>query len=330
MGAFLYLSKKILTMKFLFLYLFVVYASGSYAQLVHLPLDENDGSNIQVNGATPAPNRFGTANTAYHFDGLDDKIILGNTLSINNQISIAFWIKPEAYNRAIISFTGDDYPYDGRINGITIDQQGHIVFEDESNDWGFVFSATPIELNNWAHVCITSTLLSFNNGDVFESKIYLNGILSAEYSNASPSNPVFDGQPFFDSGLPGHLILGGGLFSEWTNSVKPAFQGSIDDLKIYDTILSVQEVNQLLPNKSYVKDVAIYPNPASSFVTVGCGNEAKTTIEIVDLLGQRIYLKEHYGNAVLDVKNFTSGTYFIRIFNKSDSIPIIKKLLIRS
>ena len=63
----------------------------------------NDGT---VYGATLTEDRFGNLNNAYSFDGNDDKVVLFESYSRQNQESFGLWAKvddPAAYSGRIMS-----------------------------------------------------------------------------------------------------------------------------------------------------------------------------------------------------------------------------------
>jgi hypothetical protein len=57
--------------------------------------ESGNGNNGTVNGATLTTDRFGIANKAYSFDGVDDIISLQNSsnFNFNNGKAISFWVK---------------------------------------------------------------------------------------------------------------------------------------------------------------------------------------------------------------------------------------------
>jgi hypothetical protein len=77
--------------------------------------------------------------------------------------------------------------------------------------------------------------------------------------------------------------------------------------------------------------IAIFPNPAESFVNISVENEIIGNVIITDLLGKVIH--EHKSNSssiTLDLKSIHSdGTYFLNIFNDSSKLIGVKKLIIK-
>ncbi|MCE6992724.1 LamG-like jellyroll fold domain-containing protein [Dyadobacter sp. CY323] len=79
--------------------------------------DANDfsvlGNHGEVHGARLAPDRFGNANSAYDFDGLDDNIEISPADLQMNAFTYSMWVKPEStpfYNQGLFLFSiGSDY-----------------------------------------------------------------------------------------------------------------------------------------------------------------------------------------------------------------------------
>ena len=141
-------------------------------------LDESGGSNHGVvNGATLTTDRFGTSNSAYYFDGVDDNILLtspifGGNSNVTN-MAYSYWFNadnlPSVGNYfGIINF--DSY---WKNKGTSYNDNGFIGFGATNPSTGYGISTDPISSasNEWVHVVIT-----------FEPnlwKIYINGQLAA-------------------------------------------------------------------------------------------------------------------------------------------------------
>lgn len=99
----------------------------------------------------------------------------------------------------------------------------------------------------------------------------------------------------------------------------------IDALQVaYDATLAVQE------NLTEQKEIAIYPNPASEVVTIESKNAMVNGYEIVDLSGKVLTKRKINSTSnriVLDVANYSSGTYIINIYN-NDQLLSSQKLVV--
>lgn len=112
--------------QFLF-FAFLILATTSQAQInmsqglqLYLPFNGNaqdasgNGNNGAVSGATPTQDKMGTPNSAYYFDGINDKIDIPNSNSLNPAVmTICVQVKMQGfynglcYNNAIV-VKGDD------------------------------------------------------------------------------------------------------------------------------------------------------------------------------------------------------------------------------
>jgi hypothetical protein len=78
--------------------------------------------------------------------------------------------------------------------------------------------------------------------------------------------------------------------------------------------------------------VLVYPNPASDVIYVNIvdreSQEANYSIEIIDMLGKKIYLETHTNSIhTIDIKNYNNGIYLLSI-TSNNKIIYIKKLII--
>jgi hypothetical protein len=72
----------------------------------------------------------------------------------------------------------------------------------------------------------------------------------------------------------------------------------------------------------------ISPNPASEQVLINVQGAEKSTIKMIDLLGNVVYNEIVYANKGIDVTNFKNGVYFVII--ESEGIkPSSKKLVVK-
>ena len=72
----------------------------------------------------------------------------------------------------------------------------------------------------------------------------------------------------------------------------------------------------------------MYPNPTSGFVTITVPEEDLFQIEILNGLGQVLYVTKGYNNMNLDISYLKHGLYFIRVQTKNQKFGI-KKLMIQ-
>jgi hypothetical protein len=115
--------------------------------------------------------------------------------------------------------------------------------------------------------------------------------------------------------------------------LKPYVTSATDDLKSYPEISAQSPVylkarsittlvgvnknavhTSLKPQNASGKSVKIYPNPASDFVTIECGQPGPMQIRLFDLSGNRLRsLDSVSGSVVVPIKDLKPGSYFISI-----------------
>ncbi|MBU4457072.1 MAG: hypothetical protein KKA65_06240, partial [Nanoarchaeota archaeon] len=197
----------------------------------------NDSSTWDNQGTcsgTQCPNlTTGIRGKAYKFDGIDDIINISNSesLNISDEITIEAWVKMQGWNNypAIIA---KGYSTPGEYS-IHVRNDYSIFFElDENNGSRHNYNPTNIKLtlDSWNHVAATY------NGSI--QRIFIDGQevgvgKAGSFNIREGSNPVWIGK------LPGYGY----------------FNGSIDEVQIYNRALSPEEVNA-----SYNAKIHCYDN----------------------------------------------------------------------
>ncbi|MFQ6611132.1 MAG: LamG-like jellyroll fold domain-containing protein, partial [Fidelibacterota bacterium] len=185
--------------------------------------ESGNGNDGTVNGASLTNDRFGNANSAYSFDGVDDYITIADSPELNTStITISSWMKL------------DDIANNGRIiskdNGSSLRSWFLASYGDYGwFHWGVfsgsnhiaVHSQTSRVPNQWHH------LVSIYDGN--NSKIYLNGALEDEIELLSGINNTGGEEIYI------------GRYALNSNYI----QGVLDDIKIYNRALSATEIDSL-------------------------------------------------------------------------------------
>ena len=188
--------------------------------------ESGNGNNGTVNGATLTVDRNGNSNTAYYFSGLGCSTYIAcniNTSSIINGVSIGFWVQrngPGCISPRIMKFYA---PSDG---------PGTHVFgwPNNSNNPSMAFVTSTIlspfyQYNNisnstWAHIIFT------NDGTT--AKLYQDGLLISSHNS---------------TGIV--TLAGNANFGRMTNPANDAFNGSLDDIGIWNRALTECEIKDL-------------------------------------------------------------------------------------
>ncbi|MCG8307085.1 MAG: hypothetical protein MI975_06795 [Cytophagales bacterium] len=202
--------------------------------------ESSNGNNGIVNGAILTTDRFGNANSAYEFDGVDDYMDIGSIVNDLFGTTIgtwSIWLKPVDATPSIheypLSFGDTD-----QDNMILIGhlQSGSARFHIKKNGQNqFILDTDNIVFgdNTWVHVAV------IQNG--IEPIIYINGVAVAQsFSTTTNKSVWFSGLTSIDNGRIGELTKDNGNFGE--------FHGTIDDICIYNRVLSEQEIWGLYSN----------------------------------------------------------------------------------
>jgi alpha-tubulin suppressor-like RCC1 family protein len=176
---------------------------------------------------------YGQVGKVLNFDGTNDQVNLGNSLSAEidplNTITVEAWVYPTqltAYNGCIVGNYA--YPTD---NG-----QLQFLLRRDGTSYKFIMNdgignkevsaASSVVLNTWTHVA--------GVWDGSTIKIYINGILQATTTGVTGSSFAT---------LTNSFVLGFSL----AGAPDEAFRGSIDEVRIWSTVRTQTEINN---NKS--------------------------------------------------------------------------------
>lgn len=279
--------------------------------------DANDysgnGNNGTVNGATLTEDRFGNINSAYEFDGVDDYIEVNPGINMTDY-SFSFWFKTLNESGSIFSkhiessysSSYANYIHSGNIrNYVTIGSSAYSVgSQNQVND------------NNWHHYVGTY--------DENKLEIYLDGVLVAEENvvgtvkNTSLSTII------------------GAWRNTSGNGYANFFEGSIDDIAIYDRAITSDEINNIYISNSCVDTtyITVYDTIQvfdSTYVTVYDTVIVEQSISVTDTLIMNVDITsvsnmtsntiKFYPNPTSDILFIDNGdfslmdSYYIRIVN---------------
>jgi hypothetical protein len=311
--------------------------------------ESGNGNNGTVNGATVTTDRFGNANSAYNFDGVDDFIQVpnSNSISITGDITMAAWVNTLGYNnqnyQTILSKRETYWTWEYNM---TLSYHTNIVHDTKliaSRALGMgngqqVWSTNSYIPNNWEYWVAT-----ISNGQL---KLYKNGVLDT----TQPFTLVPNNQ-----NCP--LLFGKNTLSD--NSEQ--FLGKIDDIGIWNRALTQEEitnlynVNQCITNitvtdtliinvgqlsfnepVTWANNITIAPNPASSQININFNNITNLnggTLKIINSLGQEVATTPITTSGTNSTMQLTTwggtGMYFVQIINPQGQIVDIKKIILQ-
>ena len=203
--------------------------------------ESGNNNNPTFNNATITADRFGNANSAYHFNGVYQYMRIPNKPSINfkNEITLSVWVRPTGFYYGIchasqlISKGGGNYNdgnyalrYDDALftNGRGCDGGKCDTLHQNFRGTGTVlkpYGGDFIKKNKWYNVLYT------NDGKT--AKLYVNCEL--KYSVTFPETFTNTEDLFFGKSDDD-------LFPFWLN-------GDLDDIRIYNRALTANEITAL-------------------------------------------------------------------------------------
>jgi len=172
-----------------------------------------------VNGT--AWNANGKYGGAMKFDGVNDYVNVGNDSSLNAQaVSIALWVKPaksvqNQYARLVEKLFSESYYLGADTTGTKF--KG--IFAILDSPYGSLESTTVIAADTWYYV------VALHDGS--NDYLYVNGKLESTQANTASLNSV---SPVF--------------IGRYTQSNTGLFNGTIDEVRIWNRSLSASEVQQ--------------------------------------------------------------------------------------
>jgi hypothetical protein len=184
--------------------------------------ESGNGHNASVFGATLSTDRHNKANSAYEFDGINDYINTFSTFDYGSR-TVSLWVKPYEIHNA--------YPDNSNVIGqnsisltygaIVVQFDGGVLYNNAggSNNYD-VLAYNNIVENNWYHMVLirngSHTLYYINGEFVLLSIAGTDGAISG-------ANPLF--------------IIGAGR-----STTSQFFAGKVDDIAIYNRVLSESEI----------------------------------------------------------------------------------------
>ncbi len=212
--------------------------------------ESGNGNNGTVNGATLTTDRNGNANSAYSFDGIDNRISLGNIMqdlgSPNSEVTFNIWFKTNSgyMNGSSLGTLICDYKRDGPCcedaflcNLIIANNPTRISYNCGEGNIDYISqSASENYLNNqWQFISIT------RNGSGIQ-KIFINGNLVDEDFYNSNFNYTPQNFPFEPDWQFGASRWNDGSYvSDYVHF----FYGQLDDIAIYNRALTQDEITAL-------------------------------------------------------------------------------------
>lgn len=169
-------------------------------------------------------------------------------------------------------------------------------------------NATALGTNKWVHVAVTLSSTG--------ASMYVNGLQVA--TSAALTLSPMDFKPMLN-------------YIGRSQTTIPLFSGMIDDFKVYNYALSMNEVADLavsLPSAAKADDgLKLSPVPANNKVQVQYKGTEPSDIQVFNLKGQLVMSKKITQSTELDVTSLPSDMYLLQLTNQKE--VLVKKLTVK-
>jgi hypothetical protein len=305
-------------------------------------VNTNDGT---VNGATLTADRFGSANSAYSFDGINDYISYAQApIGFIDSVSLSFWISPKSLNQfaSAISLGFDAGSTTGN-NGIQVCISG--------------LAANPFTCSNVSGNKISFIRSGLGCGSLnavfndttswhFIVMTRKNGITKYFYDGAlinSINSTVISTINSFRVGSANGIRFCNSYLDDigvWNRALTPSeitnlYNGNIcyQTITVTDTLLINTNFTGFNP-VTYQNTIKIWPNPTNDHITIDNGNLANLTghqIKISNTLGQQVFQsaitqQQFYVNMSTWGGN---GIYFVNLINAQGVTIETRKIILQ-
>lgn len=199
--------------------------------------ESGNGNNGTVNGAVLSEDQSGMNDQAYQFDGISNYIAVPNnpTIVLTDELSITAWVRRTRFGIDMILEKGGDWTYGNCNYGMSLHYLNNNMFYFFFNGgWRGTDGVNDFE---WHHYAIVA-----KNGDT-NPLLYIDGQLkTVQYSEGAATINL--------TSSTSDLHIGAQL--------NPTYFGAnvIDDVRIYNRILSPSEISELAAN---INIIAYYP-----------------------------------------------------------------------
>ena len=261
-----------------------------------------------VNGIAPFTNnaglsfvadRNGNANSAINIANTGTRATIPNLPYGNNPRTISLWVKLNVMRADYNMLFSYGQQSNSSSNGGSINAGGVMYLGYNNN---FQAPSTANATNTWYHIVYTY--------DGTNAKIYKNGTF---LGTTTKSWNTLNNSDAFDLGVG----VGGELW----------FDGSIDDLKIYNYALSDSDVSNLYSTETLGiaeidknTKVNVYPNPVKDILNIKAIENIKS-VEIFNFSGGKV---KETNSSKIDMSQLSTGSYIVRITDEKGNISIQK------
>ena len=228
-----------------------------------------NNNNGTVNGATLTSDRFGNANSAYNFDGNDEITIPYSAIFNSNQLSWNLWTKVDQFSSGVGYY----------IFGIRNNNEQSLCFHEQAGGYGTQMHWTSSAINAFSSSpSSTWRMLSITyNKQTYNYSFYVDGVLIST---------VVGGALGFTNGANPIVKIG----IEANSNYWQSFQGKLDDISIYNRVLTASEVQQLYslgninyswsPGSATSPTITVSPTQTTTYTCTASNSAGSSTSSI--------------------------------------------------
>jgi len=211
-------------------------SASTLAPVLHIKADETSGTvaadssgnglNATLsNGPTFVSSGRSAGGNALNFDGVNDYGTVADSALLDgtNKLTVSLWFKADSIDNDPHGLAAKRVHFDDKNSWSLLLRYGGGLFVDFDGSVNRLQSNTVIEAGKWYHVAAVfdGTLTASQR-----VKLYINGTLDSTGTNPSSTIPDFASDLYIGSLEPGYS----------------PFDGAIDDLRVYRTALTAQQV----------------------------------------------------------------------------------------
>ncbi len=206
-------------------------------------------------GNTPPPaNSGGQYSYARNFDGTDDYVTAGTSVLTTGATTVSMWVKKDT---SVLEYFGDLLVGGGGL--ILATTANNIIYMGFRGSADLSSGNNVIPTGSWTHLIW----------------VYTGGDKSLDASYALYVNGV--SQSFTRGGVNGSATTTNKLGNEQNNS--GYYDGMIDDVRVYNRVLSADEISQLYTNPGNITTTAVGTiEPTTSIPTATAAEKAPTPV----------------------------------------------------
>lgn len=161
--------------------------------------------------------------------------------------------------------------------------------------------------NNGPGVCNASDSIIFDiyNNDELTTYIYIHGS-ELQSMSAGETRIISLPSPIYTSEVMDQFVM-----TSFVLCYEVRIVGTSVDSEASNNSACLQ-ISRPLPVIEYAESaIRLYPNPAAHVLNISCPGFAR--LQIVNMLGQVVYIQEASGDAQIDVSDLEKGVYFVRV-----------------